>query len=200
MSCSLILTLFLAAAEPGPVPQRIPNVPSATVPPATTFTGQKFPPPGSAADQALLGELLLAQANMLAQRAWAVMATQRLHDGKYEERLAALRTGQPAEAAGKTGQLERRLVATWGEVTRILAARWPVDGRIGCRPQAISFEVLMTPVEGDKGSRLEATRASARSCLERQQLVVRPLDKANHDLEAVWREADEALAGAQAGK
>jgi hypothetical protein len=167
-----------------------------THPSALTFTGKKFPPPGSPADQALLGDLLMAQGNMLNQRAWAIKATQRLADGGYDKRLAALQASQPAEAAEKTERVRKRLTATWDEVSRIMTARWFVDGRIGCRPQAINFEVLMSPAETRTGERLAATRDSASQCLDRQMLTVRPLEKANRDLEAAWREANLALADA----
>jgi hypothetical protein len=175
----------------------VPPVPATTSAPTLTFTGKKFPPPGSPADQALLGELLVAQGNMLNQRAWAITATQRLADGEYDRRLAALQAAQPSEAAEKTERLRKRLTSAWDEVTRIMTTRWLVDGRIGCRPQAISFEVLMPAAAAKPSERLAATRESARKCLDRQLLTVRPLEKANRDLDAAWREANSALASAR---
>jgi len=200
------LVLFLAAAvavaadAPGRSLAPIPPLPASTLPPALTFTGKKFPPPGSAADQALLGDLLAAQASMLTQRAWAITATQRLADGGYDGRLAALQATQPPEAAGTTGSLRARLTAGWNEVAGIMTAQWPVDGRIGCRQQGVNFEVLMPSVDPQASERLAATRGSARKCLERQKLVLRPLEKANRDLDVVWREAQALLAGAGGGK
>jgi hypothetical protein len=138
--------------------------------------------------------LLLAQGNMLNQRAWAITATQRLADGGYDRRLAALQAAQPPEAAEGTERSRKRLTSTWEEVTRIMTARWPVDGRIGCRTEAISFEVLMPTAESKSGERLATTRESARKCLDRQMLMVRPLEKANRALHAAWREANSALA------
>jgi hypothetical protein len=166
--------------------------------PALTFTGKKYPPPGSPADQALLGELLTAQGAMLNERAWAIKATSRLHDGAYDKRLAALQESQPPEAAEKIDRLRKRLTTSWDEVAGIMTRPWLVDGRIGCRPQAISFEVLMGSAEGQTDERLAATRDSARKCLERQMLMVRPLTKANRALDVAWREADSALAAAPA--
>lgn len=188
-------TAPLGAARTSPAP--VPPVPTMTHPPALTFTGKKYPPPGSPADQALLGELLMAQGNMLNQRAWAITATQRLADGGHDKRLAALQATQPPEAAEKTERVRKRLLATWDEVSRIMTARWFVDGRIGCRPQAISFEVLMPAAEAQSGERLAATREGARKCLDRQMLTVRPLEKANRDLDAAWREANSVLAGTE---
>jgi hypothetical protein len=181
-----------ASARPAPVPLAAPS----TKPPELTFTGKKFPPPGSPADQALLGELLVAQGTMLNQRAWAIKATSRLHDGAVDERLAALQAGQPPEQAGKTEGLRVRLTTSWKEVSEVMTRQWLVDGRIGCRPQAISFEVLMGPAEGQTKERLAAARESARKCMERQMLMVRPLTQANRALDAAWRDADAALAAA----
>jgi hypothetical protein len=181
-------------------PSPIPRVPAATGRPALTFTGQKFPPPGTQADQALLGEMLVAQGEMLNHRAWAITATQRLADGKFEERLAALQAGQPPERALTTSALRERLHDSWAAVTEIMTKQWLVDGRIGCRPQGIGLEVLMGPDGSQAREQRAAAREAARKCMERQALMVRPLEAANRKLDAAVREADAALATGQGEK
>lgn len=186
--------LALAAA-----PMALPPVPPARQPPTSTFTGKQFPPPGSPEDQAFLGELLMTQADMLNQRAWAVTATHRLTDAGYGKRLGEVQATQAPEAAERTEQVRKRLAAAWDEVVGIMTAKWFVDGRIGCRPKAINFEVLMDSAEAQKNGRLAAARASARSCLDAQALQVLPLVRANQQLDAACREAEAAIAPTGAG-
>jgi len=183
------------AKGPAPAPMPVPPLPGKPLPPSVTFTGKKFPPPGSPADQALLGELLEAQGAMLSQRAWAITATQRLSDGGYDGRLATLQAAQAPGVAEGTGRLRARLTAAWNEVAGIMTAKWPVDGRLGCRQQAVNFEVLMAPGAAQASEHFSSARDSARRCLERQRLVLGPLEKANRDLDSAWREAQALLAG-----
>jgi hypothetical protein len=190
----LLLVSATSAADVLP-PAPVPPLPAATLPPSSTFTGKKFPPPGSPADQALLGELLEAQATMLSQRAWAITATQRLADGGYDGRLAAVQqTAEPARAEAVRSARET-LTAAWNRVTGIMTGKWPVDGRIGCRPQGVDFEVLMAG-DAQASQRLATTRASARACLDKQRPILKSLGAANRDLDAAWREARSILAGA----
>jgi len=193
----LLLSVGWALAQ-SPAP--IPRVPAAPGRPTLTFTGQKFPPPGTKEDQALLGEMLVAQGEMLNHRAWAITATQRLADGKYEERIAALQAAQPPEAARATSALRERLHDSWAAVTETMTTQWLVDGRIGCRPQGIGLEVLMGPDESQAKEQRAAAREAARKCMERQALMVRPLQTANRKLDAAVREADAALATGQGEK
>jgi hypothetical protein len=194
MGRSVLLGLLLAAPALAQATAPIPAVPPGAGTPAVTFTGTKFPPPGTPGDQALLGELLVAQGDMLNHRAWAITATQRLADGRYEERLAAAQAAQPPELARATSALRERLHVSWAEVSEIMTKQWLVDGRIGCRPQAIALEVLMGPDEAQAREQRAAAREAARKCLERQTLMVRPLEAANRKLGAAVRDADAALA------
>lgn len=200
MSRSALLGLLLAAPALAQSPAPIPAVPPSAGMPVVTFTGQRFPPPGTPGDQALLGELLVAQGDMLNHRAWAITATQRLADGRYEERLAALQAAQPPEPARATSALRARLKNSWAAVTEVMTKQWLVDGRIGCRPQGIGLEVLMGPDESQAREQRAAAREAARKCLERQALMVRPLEAANRKLYGVVREADAALATTSPGE
>jgi hypothetical protein len=58
----------------------------------------------------------------------------------------------------------------------------------------------MNPDETRQDPRLAAMRDRARKCVDLQLLVIRPLAKANRDLDAAYRDAVAALAGVQEGK
>ena len=179
----LLLTVGWALAQsPAPIP-RVPAAPGRTT---LIFTGRQFPPPGTPADQALLGELLVEQGEMLNHRAWAITATQRLADGKYDARLAEVGGAAAAD-------LRDRLRKAWEAVTEIMTKQWLVDPRIGCRQQGINLEGLMGPDESQAKERLAAAREAGRGCLSRQGLMVRPLAEANRKLDARIREADAML-------
>ena len=199
----VFLPLASLAEEVGPAPAG-PAAPlgladpalGAPRPPRTTFTGKEFPPPGSPADQALLGELLVAHAAMLSERAWAITATRRLADGGYDRRLSDLAVARPPRAVRIEG-VRQRLKAAWDEVSRIMNAPWLVDGRIGCRPSAIEFEVHMAPeVARRSPDLLQGAAARARRCLERQRACVDPLERANRALYAAAEEAERLLGAA----
>ena len=200
----VVLLPFWAAGAEGEPPGRatplpIDDVPRAGGSPQTTFTGKPFPPPGSPADQALLKDLLLAQSNMLSQRAWAVKATQRLGGSDYERRLRALELRAGQEGRADLERLRTRLRDAWDEVSRLMNARWLVDGRLGCRQSAIDFEVHMAPGPAAATPRLRSAAAErARRCLDRQKACVDPLEKANRVLASAVRDADLALGKASA--
>jgi hypothetical protein len=199
---SLAVAPILAAAE-GPEPAAAPppssSAASAPAPAVSlrsqlTFTGKRFPPPGFPEDQELLGSLMDAHAAMLNERAAAIRTTQRLGDARYEEKLVALAARRPQDA-DRIDALRRRFHAAWDEVFGIMKSRWPVDGRIGCRPDAIRFEVLMQARTSEADPRgLQIARAAAKGCLVAQLSKVRPLAAANRALAAVLPEVEAALA------
>ena len=190
------LALALASSPSlGAEPATTPRASAAA--PALTYTGKPFPPPGSPADQALLGSLLQAQAGVASERAIAVRTTQRLGADGVDRDLAALERSQAPGAAKHTGDVRARLLGAWGKVTEVMTARWAVDPRIGCRPEGIELEVLMlaTP-DSPAAAQLPLARSKARSCLDRQLLMLRPLERANRDLEDAAAETRALLTAA----
>lgn len=166
--------------------------------PEMTFTGQTFPPTGSPEDQALLGSMLTAQADMLGERATAIRLMQRLKDGRYDERLAVLAKEGPPEAARHAEDLRRRLAAAWDRDRAILTSKWPVDPRLGCRERGIQFEVLMGAQPGTRAAaELPLARAYAKACLDRQLTAIRPLREATRTLVSVLSEVEAALTAAR---
>jgi hypothetical protein len=164
--------------------------------PTLTSTGARFPPSGSPADQQLLKELLQAQAGVAAERSIAIKTTQRLGAAGLDARLAALQGAQAPrpEEAKRTATTRARLQGAWGKVSGVMTAKWLVDPRLGCRQQGIDLEAIM----GSTGApaKLDAARSKARACLDRQLLVLRPLEQANGELQAAIAEATAALASA----
>jgi len=162
--------------------------------PRLTYTGHPFPPAGSPKDQDLLGALLRAQAGVTSERAIALKLTQRLGAAGFDPKLAALEAKQPPADASRTAELRTQLRTAWNRVAEIMTSKWLVDPRLGCRQQGVELEVLMgTPPDNPSYSRLPTARAKAKSCLDTELLMLRPLEKANQDLLAVVAEVRSAL-------
>jgi hypothetical protein len=173
--------------------------PAAPSPPLLTYTGARFPPPGLPEDQALLGELLTTQRDMLDHRALALRTLQRLADARADVRLAEAARAAPDEARPRLEALHGRLVEAWGRARDLLVRRWPVDPRIGCRERGIAFEVLMPMgAAGGDSPRLAGVREDARRCLSKQAVPVSQLREANAALREIVPEVWAAL-GASPG-
>jgi len=182
----------------GPEAPGLPDTPAGTASaglPRLTYTGKAFPPEGSAADQELLKALLQAQAGVGSERAIASRTTRWLSDAGLDARLAALQEAQTGEQAARSADLRRRLRRAWADVTEVMTARWMVDPRLGCRQEGIELEVLMGVAPGAPAyAGLPVARTKARSCLERQLVMLRPLERANRALQGAIAEARTALA------
>jgi len=165
--------------------------------PKVAYGGVPFPPPGSQADQELVKGLLQAQAGITSERSIAVQTTQRLGRAGLDAKLAALQATQPAEAAQRTADLRARLHVTWARVADVVSAKWPVDPRLGCRQQGLELQSAMAVAPGaPEPPKAAGARGTARACLDRELLVLRPLERANGELPAVLGEVRTALASA----
>jgi hypothetical protein len=196
-----VLLLSLSATPPSAPEDTVAVEPpagsaSAAIP-ALTYTGKPFPPKGSPADQELIEGLLQAQAGVLSERAIAVKLSNRLAAARYDSRLASLEGSERPDEAARTGDLRKRLYASWSKVSEIMNAKWLVDPRLGCRKTGVELEALMGAAPSDSASaQLPLVRSKARACLDTQLLMLRPLEKANRDLQAVVSEVKSTLASA----
>jgi hypothetical protein len=189
-----LLALSLALAGEGPPPTGSPAAPTGTdAPPAATAPRDPDkPPPGEKADQALWRAAYDVNKDLVVEQFEGARLMQVAKGNGYMERLPELgKTGALPKA--RADELAQRLLDTWTASFQILQRQWPVSKVRVCGYELLNFESIMS---GGRGMAvpLADARKTLEDCLDRANLVLRPLRKSNAELKAVLDEIARELA------
>ena len=163
------------------------------------YGGAPTPPPCSPQDLALWKKGAAATTQVWQGRATARRLQARAKSDRLVERLEVLAAASPAAEAGRILKHRDEIQEAWNENSALYSRRWPVDPTRVCGYAHLYFDSSLRLPEGpSKKAELGAARADLQGCVERADVPVKAMARANHELQEALDEARATLKAAEA--